>query len=117
MVVLLLPGVNEQTVVLLTFYDNVVCVIFLIDFFLNLRAAPSKRHYFIHERGWPDLIGSIPSLGFFRLTALLRLARLSRFARIARLLRGENKKTLVKDVVQNRVNTPCSSQSWQPLWC
>jgi voltage-gated potassium channel len=32
----------------------------------------------------------------------LRLARLSRFARITRLLRGENKKALVKDVLDNR---------------
>ena len=32
----------------------------------------------------------------------MRLARLSRFARITRLLRGENKKQLIEDVVTNR---------------
>ena len=44
--------------------------------------------YFIKERGWLDLLGSIPSLGLgFKYTGLLRLARLSRLARITRLLR------------------------------
>jgi hypothetical protein len=33
---------------------------------------------------------------------LLRLARLSRLERITRLLCGENRKTLVKDVLENR---------------
>jgi voltage-gated potassium channel len=105
MVVLLLP-LSDQTLKLLTFYDNLICVIFLIDFFLNLRGASKKSDYFIKERGWLDLLGSIPSLGLLtnagKFAGLFRLARLSRFARITRLLRGENKKTLVKDVLENR---------------
>lgn len=102
MVVMFLP-LDDATIRLLQFYDNLICVIFLIDFFLNLRAASRKSDYFIKERGWLDLLGSIPSLGgTFKYTGLLRLARLSRFARITRLLRGENKKALVKDVVENR---------------
>ena len=84
MVVLLLP-LSESTLELLRTYDNLICVVFLFDFFLNLFQASSKREYFLGRRGWLDLIGSIPSLGVFRLTALLRLARLSRLARIFRL--------------------------------
>jgi voltage-gated potassium channel len=101
MVVQLLP-INVATYSLLNVYDNVVCGIFLIDFFLNLTKSPSKRDYFIGRRGWLDLLGSIPSLGFFKYSGLLRLARLSRLARISRLLRGQNKKQLVDDVLQNR---------------
>lgn len=105
MVVLLLP-VSEATRKLLSVYDNLICVIFLIDFFLNLRGAAKKSDYFIRERGWLDLLGSIPSLGLLtnvgRFAGLLRLARLSRLARITRLLRGENKKTLFKDILENR---------------
>jgi voltage-gated potassium channel len=105
MVVMLLP-ISDATLQLLSVYDNVICVIFLIDFFLNLRSASKKSDYFIKERGWLDLLGSIPSLGlltnFGKFAGLFRLARLSRFARITRLLRGENKKTLVKDVLENR---------------
>lgn len=101
MALLLLP-LDANTIQVLTVYDNVVCVVFLVDFALNLRRAPSKRYYFINQRGWLDLIGSIPTFGAFKFTALLRLARLSRLARIARLLQGENKKQLVRDVLENR---------------
>ena len=101
MVALLLP-LSQTTLDLLWFYDTVICVIFLIDFYLNWRAASKKTDYFIGQRGWLDLLGSIPSLGILRFGGLLRLARLSRLARIARLLRGEQKKALVKDVLDNR---------------
>ena len=101
MVVMLLP-VSEATRELLSFYDNLICIIFLIDFFYNLLTTPKKSDYFIRQRGWLDLLGSIPSLGITQYGALLRLARLSRFARIAKLLRGENKKQLIKDVLDNR---------------
>lgn len=101
MVLLLLP-LSPATITVLTVYDNFVCVVFLVDFAINLMRAPSKRDYFIGQRGWLDLLGSVPSLGFFRFTALLRLARLSRLVRIGRLLGGENRKTLVKDIVDNR---------------
>jgi len=98
---MLLP-ISDATLTLLSVYDNLICIIFLIDFFLNMRAAPRKSDYFIRQRGWLDLLGSIPSFGITRYGGLLRLARLSRFARIIRLLRGENKKALVKDVLENR---------------
>ena len=101
MVVMLLP-ISDATYQLLSVYDNLICVIFLIDFALNLRGASKKSDYFIKERGWLDLLGSIPSFGVLKLGGLLRLARLSRLARITRLLRGENRKTLVKDILENR---------------
>ncbi len=62
MVVMLLP-VSEATRELLSFYDNLICIIFLIDFFYNLLTTPKKSDYFIRQRGWLDLLGSIPSLG------------------------------------------------------
>ncbi len=101
MVLLLLPF-DEQTMILLRFYDNSICVVFLADFAFWMQRTPSKREYFIRQRGWLDLLGSIPSLGFFQATALFRLARLSRLARVLRLLREHNKDTIVKDVLRNR---------------
>jgi len=101
MVLLLLP-VSQAERDLLTMYDNTVCVIFLIDFGMNLVGAKPKRAYFIGQRGWLDLLGSIPSFGFIPFTALFRLARLSRLARITRLLRGQAGKDLVLDVLANR---------------
>jgi voltage-gated potassium channel len=101
MVVLLLP-LSEATLELLRVYDNVICVIFLIDFFLHMRGAAKKSDYFIGQRGWLDLLGSLPSLGVLRITGLLRLFRLSRLARITRLMRGGQKAALIKDVLHNR---------------
>jgi voltage-gated potassium channel len=97
----LLP-LPEEELRLLQFYDNLICIIFLFDFFLNLRAAGKKSDYFIHERGWLDLIGSIPTLGISKYGGLLRLARLSRLARITRVMRGQNQKEVVDDIVEHR---------------
>ena len=99
---LLLLPLSDQEHELLLWYDNVICVIFLFDFTMNITAAKPKRAYFIGRRGWLDLLGSIPTLGFFRFTALFRLARISRLARITRLLRGQAGKDLVIDVLRNR---------------
>jgi voltage-gated potassium channel len=101
MVLLVLP-LDEQTHQLLFVYDNAVCVIFLMDFAYNISGSRPRRQYFIHQRGWLDLIGSIPAFGFFQFSALLRLARLSRLARISRLLRGNARRELVRDMVENR---------------
>jgi voltage-gated potassium channel len=99
---LVIPWLDPETRSLLLVYDNVCCVIFLIDFALNFRAASPKRAYLNGERGYLDLLGSIPSLGFFQFTALLRLFRLSRLARIRRVMNKKNRAELIEDVVQNR---------------
>ena len=115
MALLLLP-LSQPTIDVLLVYDNVVCVIFLADFVMNFVRSPSKRDYFIGQRGWLDLLGSIPSLGVFRFSALLRLARLSRLARIARLLQGESKKALVAMSSRTAARTPRSSPSCPRSW-
>ena len=101
MAVLLLP-LDDDTRDLLTLYDNVICVIFLGDFAMNLAGARPRSAYFIKQRGWLDLLGSIPSFSFIPFTALFRLARLSRLARIGKLLGGKNRKALITDVLHNR---------------
>jgi voltage-gated potassium channel len=101
MVLVVLPF-DPATLQVLMFYDNLICVIFLIDFTINIIQSEPKREYFINRRGWLDLIGSIPSLGILRITALFRLARLSRLARIRRLMGGQQQKQLVDDVLKNR---------------
>ena len=98
---LLLP-LDQATLDALFFWDNFICVIFLIDFAYEISGSHPRREYFLHKRGWLDLLGSIPSLGILRITALLRLFRLSRLARVIRLLGGQNRGALVRDVVSNR---------------
>jgi len=69
---------------------------------MNLAGARPRSAYFIKQRGWLDLLGSIPSFSFIPFTALFRLARLSRLVRISKLLGGKNRKALITDVLHNR---------------
>lgn len=103
MVLLWMP-LSPATKELLGAYDNVICIIFLADFFTNLMRSPSKRGYFIGQRGWLDLIGSIPTIRGITALGILRLARLSRLTRIYRLLHAQNKKDLMDDVVHRRAH-------------
>ena len=101
MVALVLPF-NPSTDHLLEVYDNIICFIFLFDFGMRMSRAHPRRSYFVGERGWLDLLGSIPSFGVSQYASLLRLARISRLARITRLLRGKNKRELLDDVLRHR---------------
>ena len=95
--------IDQNTLDLLTFYDNAICVIFLADFAYNITGARPRRAYFVGQRGWLDLLGSISTLGVFQLTALFRLARLSRLARITQAAaRQATARSSSEDVVQNR---------------
>jgi voltage-gated potassium channel len=60
--------------------ENLLCIIFLIDFFRSLRLAPNKWGYFLKGGGWLDLLGSIPysKLAIFRVARLFRVVRLLR---------------------------------------
>ena len=93
---------GEATLYALSVFDNLICVVFLFDFAINLLGSHPRSEYFVRQRGWLDLLGSFPSLGILRATALLRLARLSRLVRVARLLRGDNRRALVQDIIRNR---------------
>lgn len=98
---LLLLPLEPSTMRLLQTYDNLICCVFLVDLAVRLRGSHPRREYLIHERGWLDLLGSIPSLGFLRFTALFRLFRVSRLLRIGRLLRQRQRGVLV-EVLANR---------------
>jgi voltage-gated potassium channel len=102
MVMLLLPRLAPATEQLLQIYDFVLCLVFLFDFGLRMKRAPSRRAYFLKQGGIFDLLGSIPSFGAFRFAALLRLARISRIVRAVTMLRSQKKGGLWKDVLANR---------------
>lgn len=100
-VIMLLP-LDSATLSLLAVYDNLICVIFLVDFAMRIRGASSPGRYFLHERGWLDLLGSIPTVGAIKYAGLLRLARLSRLARIVRILQTKDRRELTRDVLDHR---------------
>ena len=101
MVLLVLP-LSQATHDTLRVYDNLICVVFLVDFGVNLRGSHPRSAYFVHRRGWLDLLGSIPNLAVIPFVGLFRLARISRLERIMRMLSGQNRKLLINDVLRNR---------------
>ena len=54
---LLLLPLDDDTQILVMVYDNAICVIFLADFVWSLSGSRPRRAYFIHARGWLDLLG------------------------------------------------------------
>ena len=98
---MLLPE-GTQTYSLANFYNNLICFFFLFDFAMRLIAAPRIRDYFIGQRGYFDLLGSIPSIGISQYTAILRLFRLSRLLRLRRFMNPENRKLLRDEILNNR---------------
>lgn len=102
MVVQFLLPQGSETWQLVNFYNNLTCVIFLVDFALHMLQGPRWQDYFIGERGYFDLLGSIPSLGFSQYTAVLRLFRISRLLRLRRLMNPQNRKLLRDEILNNR---------------
>ena len=113
MVLLILP-LNQQTLDLLTVYDNLICVVFLSDFCHNLAGSRRRRDYFIRRRGLAGPPRLDPDLRVPPFTALLRLARLSRLARIARLLGGRTGSSGRGHSPGTAASTPRSSPSCRP---
>ena len=66
------------------YFDSVVCVFFLIDFFVRLAKAESKWCFL--KWGWIDLIASIPNVEFLRWGRMVRVLRVIRLLRTLRSL-------------------------------
>jgi voltage-gated potassium channel len=64
---------------LLSYIDNFICIIFLIDFFVRFKNADNKLIFM--KWGWIDLVASIPAIDFLRAGRILRLIRLVRVFR------------------------------------
>ena len=97
----LLPE-GSETWKLANLYNNLSCVFFLIDFAMHMIAEPVKRDYFIGQKGYFDLLGSVPSFGFSQYTAILRIFRLSRLFRLRRFLNPKNRQLLKNEILNNR---------------
>ena len=88
-IVWLFAPLPDQILRVVLAIDAVCTVIFLTDFFLRLRWAPTKRVYFFRQRGWLDLLGSFPF-------PLLRLARIFRVLLVYRRLRRDGGRAVVR---------------------
>jgi len=85
-------------------FDTLACGVFLFDFGLRFRRAPSKRAFM--RWGWIDLLASIATFDagrWGRLLSVIRIARLLRgvrsFQRLAELLLGNRRRGGVASVM------------------
>jgi voltage-gated potassium channel len=67
--------------------EAALTLIFLIDFVYRLRTAPSRTGYFIHQRGYLDLLSCLPTLRIFRIFRIVRAVRIVRKLGGPRVLR------------------------------
>jgi voltage-gated potassium channel len=95
LVVQTLFRLDRQTLQILGFADDLVCVVFFIDFCLVLGRSENKLKYFL-TWGWLDLLSSIPLLD------TLRWGRLARITRIFRVLRGVRSARLLSRMILRR---------------
>ena len=77
--------VSPEVSLLLDRIDTVVCVVFLADFAVRFRCAPSKLVFM--KWGWIDLVSSIPAYDFLRWGRMVRVIRIMRILRAFRSAR------------------------------
>jgi voltage-gated potassium channel len=80
---------------LLGIIDNIICILFIFDFFVRFFKANNKLDFL--KWGWIDLISSIPTIAVLRYGRFVRLIRL---VRLLRALRSTNK--ILTHVFKNR---------------
>ena len=80
-------GISRELAFKFFLIDTICCMIFLINFFFELRLADSKRWYW--KTHWIDFVTSIPipDAKILRAGRILRLARLLRILRFLRFFR------------------------------
>jgi voltage-gated potassium channel len=74
---LFLNPLSQQVILII---DNVICLVFLLDFLVRLIRIRPPRTYLVNWYGWMDFFGSLPLPGF-------RLIRLARYILIGRKMR------------------------------
>lgn len=66
----------RETAKLLHYFDNIICLFFLVEFTYNFFKAESKIQYM--KWGWIDMLASIPMIEFLRFGRIFQLIRLLR---------------------------------------
>ena len=90
------PNIDPQVQDIAHIVDVPITLIFFIDFANRLRRSHPPRVYFIDQRGWLDLLGSLPA-GF-------RLFRIFRVVRVARLLREYGARNIFRSFIAHRAD-------------
>jgi voltage-gated potassium channel len=89
---------DEATKTVVRITDVVLSIVFLVDFLVRLRRAPSKAGYFFRDFGWADLLSVFP----YPAAKLLRLFRLQR---AGVRLRKRGTRRIIGNLVRDRAGS------------
>jgi voltage-gated potassium channel len=78
--------------------DVLLSVVFLVDFLVRLRRAPSRRDYFFRRFGWADLLASLPF-------PQVKVLRIFRVFRIVQLLRRYGARNIARSLGSDRAGS------------
>jgi voltage-gated potassium channel len=87
---------SQDTKEIAAVIDLPITIIFLLDFSSRLLRSHPRRVYFVEQRGWLDLLGSLPA-GF-------RLFRIFRLVRVGRLLGAYGFRNVIRSFIKERAN-------------
>ena len=94
--VLLIPDPATRNIIYSI--DVVLSVVFMIDFLVRLRRAPSRSNYFFRQFGWADLLGSLP-------LPQVKILRIFRVFRVVRILRRSRPRDIARSLVRDRASS------------
>jgi voltage-gated potassium channel len=97
-IVLMALTYDDETFEIVLITDSVLSIVFIADFLVLLRRAPSKRRYFFRGMGWLDLLGGLPLPG-------ARIARVARIVRAIRVMRRFGLRRLGRSALEDRAGT------------
>ena len=97
-IVLVYLARQPEVALVLTVMDVILSFIFLGDFTYRLFTASTKRGYFFGQRGWLDLLSSLP-------LPQVKIFRLFRVVRVVRLLREVGPRRFFDAVLRDRASS------------
>ena len=116
MAALLLP-LNEATTTLLTKYDNMICVVFLIDFALNLSGRIRNATTWSASAAGSISSARSPTFGIFKYTPCFGWRGSAGWHASPGCFEARRRRSLSADVIQNRGQYAPSSPCWPPSSC
>lgn len=91
---------SKEVLKLLIIFDEISCILFLIDWFGRLKGSSNKKKFTLYNL--PDLIASIPFLSMLGYFGYVKAIRLLRVFQIIRIFGGMNR--LVFYLRTNKIN-------------
>jgi len=88
---------SSEILAVLRVINAILSIIFIVDFTYRFFTANSKKHYFLHEYGWADLLASIP-------LPQVKIFRIFRILRVYRLLRKFGMHGIIRELISSKGN-------------